>query len=240
MHARIFVEETPLATVTMRSFRHSCPLRFALIVAALGYSSAVAAAVQSVTLNGRLGSKQALLVIDGQPHAVAVGNSVKGVRLLSVSATQADVTIDGERSTLLLGAGPVKVSDPSTARSIQEIVLTAGTGGHFHTVGQINGKSAAFMVDTGATKVSMGQSEAERLGVDYKSGTRGLAETANGRVPVYAVTLNSVRVGDIEVANVEALVLPLPMPHILLGNSFLTRFSMKRENEVMRLEKRPN
>jgi aspartyl protease family protein len=238
MHDRIFVEETPLTLVTMRSFRISCPTRAALVVAALAWAGAAAA--QSVTLNGRLGSQQALLVIDGQPHAVAVGNSIKGVRLLSVSPTQAEVSVEGARRTLLLGAGPVKVTDPSTARSGQEIVLTAGSGGHFHTVGQINGKGVAFMVDTGATKVSMGQSEAERLGVDYKGGTRGLAETANGPVPVYAVTLNSVRVGDVEVANVEALVLPANMPHILLGNSFLTRFSMKRENEVMRLEKRPN
>jgi aspartyl protease family protein len=148
------------------------------------------------------------------------------------------VVIDGTRSTLLLGSGPVKENDPSTARSTQAIVLTAGSGGHFNTVGQINGKSVAFMVDTGATKVSMSQSEADRLGVDYKSGTHGLAETANGRVPVWAVTLNAVRVGDVEVANVEALVLPATMPHVLLGNSFLARFSMRRDNEVMRLEKR--
>jgi aspartyl protease family protein len=158
--------------------------------------------------------------------------------LVSLSGTQADVAIGGARRTITLGAGPVKVSADASARTSGEIVLTAGSGGHFHTVGQINGKAAAFMVDTGATKVSMGQAEAERLGVDYKAGTRGLAETANGLVPVYAVTLNSLRVGDVEVANVEALVLPAAMPHILLGNSFLTRFSMKRENEVMRLEKR--
>ena len=220
----------------MRSLCKPCSLRIALIAAALGVAGGAAA--QTVTLNGRLGSQQALLVIDGQPHAVAVGNSVKGVRLLSMSATQAEVAVDGARRTLQIGAGPVKVSDPGTARSGSEIVLTAGSGGHFHTVGQINGKSVAFMVDTGATKVSMGQAEAERLGVDYKSGTRGLAETANGRVPVYAVTLDSVRVGDVEVANVEALVLPAAMPQILLGNSFLTRFSMRRDNEVMRLEKR--
>lgn len=220
----------------MRSFRKYSPLRIALTAAALGGSGFAAA--QTVTLNGRLGSQQALLVIDGRPHAVAVGNSVKGVRVVSLTATQAEVTVDGTRRTLTIGAGPVKVSDPSTASSGGAIVLTAGHGGHFHTVGQINGKSVAFMVDTGATKVSMGQAEAERLGVDYKSGTRGLAETANGRVPVYAVTLNAVRVGDVEVANVEALVLPANMPHILLGNSFLTRFSMKRENEVMRLERR--
>jgi aspartyl protease family protein len=220
----------------MRSPCKSCLLRIALMASAL--VAAGSAAAQTVTLNGRLGSQQALLVIDGQPHAVAVGHSVRGVRLLSVSATQAEVAIDGTRRTLQIGAGPVKVSDPASAQSGNAIVLTAGSGGHFHTVGQINGKSVSFMVDTGATKVSMGQAEAERLGVDYKSGTRGLADTANGRVPVYAVTLNSVRVGDVEVANVEALVLPAAMPQVLLGNSFLTRFSMKRENEVMRLEKR--
>ena len=220
----------------MRSCHRLHSLRIALAIAALGWAEAAGA--QSVTLNGRLGSHQALLVIDGQPHAVAVGNSIKGVRLLSVSPTQAEVTIDGARSTLLLGSGPVKVNDPSTASSGNAIVLTAGSGGHFNTVGQINGKSVAFMVDTGATKVSMSQSEADRLGVDYRSGTQGLAETANGRVAVWAVTLNSVRVGDVAVANVEALVLPATMPHVLLGNSFLTRFSMRRDNEVMRLEKR--
>lgn len=220
----------------MRSHCKSCLLRIALMASAL--AAAGSAAAQTVTLNGRLGSQQALLVIDGQPHAVAVGHSIKGVRLLSVSSTQAEVAVDGTRRTLQIGAGPVKVSDPASAHSGNAIVLTAGSGGHFHTVGQINGKSVSFMVDTGATKVSMGQAEAERLGVDYKSGTRGLADTANGRVPVYAVTLNSVRVGEVEVANVEALVLPAAMPQVLLGNSFLTRFSMKRENEVMRLEKR--
>jgi aspartyl protease family protein len=97
------------------------------------------------------------------------------------------------------------------------------------------------MVDTGATAVAMSQSDADRLGIDYRSSTRrGMAETANGRVPAYGVTLNSVRVGDVEIANVDAVVLPSTMPHILLGNSFLMRFQMKRENDVLRLEKRPN
>jgi aspartyl protease family protein len=220
----------------MHSPKSKCLQRIAL--AAMLLVGAGAAAAQSVTLNGSIGSQQALLVIDGQPFAVGVGKEVKGVRLLSLSGPQAEVAVGGARRTLLLGAGPVKISGDGAARSGSEIILTAGSGGHFNTVGQINGKAVSFMVDTGATKVSMGQSEADRLGVDYKSGTRGLAETANGRVPVYAVVLNSVRVGDVEVANVEALVLPSAMPHILLGNSFLTRFSMKRENEVMRLEKR--
>jgi aspartyl protease family protein len=222
----------------MRSFTR-IPFQHAALAATLLWWAGVAAA-QSVTLNGHLGASQALLVIDGQPHAVAVGSTVKGVRLISLSGREADVLVGGARRTLSLGAGPVKGSGEGLARSANEIVLTAGSGGHFQTAGRINGKTVAFIVDTGATKVSMGQAEAERLGVDYKSGVPGLADTANGRVPVYAVVLNSVRVGDVEVANVDALVLPSNMPNVLLGNSFLTRFQMKRENEVMRLEKRPN
>ena len=47
------------------------------------------------------------------------------------------------------------------------------------------------------------------------------------------------RVGDVQVYNVEAAVLPMPMPHVLLGNSFLNRFQMKRDNERMTLDKKP-
>jgi len=55
---------------------------------------------------------------------------------------------------------------------------------------------------------------------------------------VHAVTLGSVRVGEVEIANVDAIVLPAAMPHVLLGNSFLTRFQMQRNNDTLRLTKR--
>jgi len=212
-----------------------------VLAALLGLGTMLASA-QTVTMNGAIGTRQALLVIDGQPQAVAVGATVKGVRLLSLSPTQAEIEIGGARRTLTLGAGPVRMAGGGGGGGGgREIVLTAGPGGHFMTAGAINGRAANFMVDTGATSVAMGQVDADRMGIDYKnSPRRGLAETANGRVPAYGVTLSSVRIGDVEVANVEAVVLPAAMPHILLGNSFLTRFQMKRENDVMRLEKRPN
>ena len=201
-----------------------------------------AAAAQTVTMNGSLGTQQALLVIDGQPHAVAVGSTVKGVKLLSLTASQAEVEVVGARRMVTLGAGPVRMTGGGGGGgSGKEIVLTAGSGGHFQTTGQINGKAVQFMVDTGASMVGISQVEADRLGLDYKSSSRrGFAETANGRVPAYAITLTSVRVGDVEVANVDAMIVPATMPYVLLGNSFLTRFQMKRENDTMRLEKRPN
>jgi aspartyl protease family protein len=202
--------------------------------------AATAAHAQTVTLNGHLGTQQALLVIDGEPRAVAVGATVKGVRLVSLSGSQAEVDIGSVRRTLTLGAGPVRVNGGEARGGGSEIVLTAGSGGHFRTMGQINGKSIEFMVDTGASAVVIGQADADRLGIDYKNGRRGMAETANGRAPFNLVVLNAVRIGDVEVANVEAAVIPASMGHVLLGNSFLARFQMKRDNDIMRLEKRPN
>lgn len=219
----------------MRTILRHAPIATLLAIAALG------ATAQTVTMNGSLGARQALLVIDGQPHVVAVGSTVKGVKLLSLAANQVEVEIGGARRTVTLGAGPVRNSGGASGGGSSEIVLHAGTGGHFQTTGQINGKAVQFMVDTGASMVGISQVEADRLGLDYKnSPRRGFAETANGRVPAYAVTLNSVRVGDVEVANVDAMIVPASMSYVLLGNTFLQRFQMKRENDTMRLEKRPN
>ena len=142
---------------------------------------------------------------------------------------------------LVAGASPVRVGDAAAnagAGSGREVVLSAGSGGHFTTQGQINGKGVTFLVDTGATKIALGQPDADRLGIDYKNAPRSYASTANGNVAISAVTLSSVRVGEVEIANVEAVVVPSAMPHVLLGNSFLTRFQMQRDNDTLRLTKR--
>jgi aspartyl protease family protein len=118
-------------------------------------------------------------------------------------------------------------------------VLTAGLGGHFETTGSINGRSVQFLVDTGATNVSISQGEADRIGLDYRNAPRGMTATANGAVPVHYVTLSAVRVGDVEVYQVPAVVFPAQLQAVLLGNSFLSRFQMKRENDILVLEKRP-
>jgi aspartyl protease family protein len=209
-----------------------------ILAALLVLAASAAASAQTVTLNGSMGVRQALLVIDGVPRVVEVGATVLGVRLVSLSATQAEVEVAGTRRLLFAGASPVRVGGADSSAGSNEIVLTAGTGGHFTTDGQINGKAVSFMVDTGASVVAISQADAERIGLNYKSGRRGFTQTANGSVPVHLVTLSSVRVGGVEIANVEAVVLPAGMQHVLLGNSFLTRFQMKRDNDTMRLTRR--
>ena len=84
----------------------------------------------------------------------------------------------------------------------------------------------------------MGAQDAERVGIDYKNGQLGYTNTANGMVPAYRVMLSSVQIGDVQVYNVEATVLPSSMPFMLLGNSFLDRFQMRRENDRLTLEKK--
>ena len=195
------------------------------------------ALAQSVSMGGSLGSN-ALLLIDGKPRNVAVGATVEGVRLISVSGNEAVVDVKGKRVTLHLGDAQVNLGGRMSDGGGRQIVLSAESGGHFFSSGNINGKTVRFLVDTGATNVSMSQDDADRIGLDYKNGQRGMSRTANGVVPVYRTTLTSVRVGDVVVYNVDATIVPGQIGHVLLGNSFLTRFQMRRENDKLTLELR--
>ena len=196
-----------------------------------------AALAQTVSLSGSFGDK-ALLIIDGAPRTVATGATVQGVKLLGMSGGDALVEVKGQRLKLLLGGAQVNIGGAPAAGGGTQVVLPVGSGGHFFGAGSINGKAVRFLVDTGATYVSMGANEAERLGIDYRVGAPGTTRTANGPMAAWRVTLASVRLGDVQVYNVEALVGQAPMEQVLLGNSFLTRFQMKRENDTLTLSKR--
>ncbi len=203
--------------------------------------AAATAHAQTVALAGMLGNK-ALLVVNGTaPKTVASGESHQGVKVVSTSADQAVVEQDGKRSTLRVGEAPVHMGAGSGAGGAgrgNRIILIAGSGGHFMTAGQVNGKAVQFMVDTGATSVAMSAQDAVRAGVDLKTGQPVMMSTANGNVQGLRIKLDSVRVGDVEVFGVDAVITPQAMPYMLLGNSFLTRFQMLRENDQMTLTKR--
>ena len=196
-----------------------------------------AASAQTVSLSGSMGDK-ALLVINGTPRMVAVGTTRDGVKLISVTQHEATVEIDGKRVVLALGGAQLNLGGAGGESSGTRIVMTAGSGGHFLSDGSINGKRVRFLVDTGASVIALGRGDAERIGLDYKNAPRMVMNTANGQVVAFRVMLNSVRIGDVQVHNVEATVNPGDMPFVLLGNSFLTRFQMKRENDMLTLERR--
>ncbi|MDQ2927875.1 MAG: TIGR02281 family clan AA aspartic protease [Pseudomonadota bacterium] len=211
-------------------------LRYVLFAAALSGCAGVASA-QTVSLGGSLGSR-ALLIIDGKAKNVALGSTVDGVKLLSVSGNDAVVEVQGKRVALQLGGAPINLGGAASGGTGQQIKLTAQSGGHFLTSGTINGRTVNFVVDTGATNVVLSAAEADRIGLEYKNGPLTYSSTANGMIVAYRVRLASIRIGDVQVYDVEATVVPASMPFVLLGNSYLQRFQMRRENDLLTLDKR--
>jgi aspartyl protease family protein len=199
-------------------------------------SSAVFAA--DISVIGVFPDRGAVLLVDGKaPQSVRVGQKVGGVTLISVDKAGAIVEDAGVRRTIALGQH-VTIGTSPTARTPQT-TLSADGHGQFMAESTVNGGSMRFLVDTGATLVSIPGRDARRLGIDFASGPRSIAQTANGPAPVYHVKLNSVKVGEIELLNVDALVLDgggLTQP--LLGMSFLNRVEMRREGDSMTLKRR--
>ena len=217
----------------LRRYAQACALAFASVFAT------GAAQAQAVAIAGMMGAK-ALLVIDGgTPKSLGAGETHQGVKVISTSGDQAVIEQHGKRSTLRVGDAPISLSSVgASAGRGTRIVISEGGGGHFMTTGQINGRYVKFLVDTGASSVAMSAADAERAGLSFKAGEVVIMSTANGTSQGWRIKLNSVRIGDVEVFDVDAVVMPQPMPFMLLGNSFLSRFQMRRENNLMTLDKR--
>jgi aspartyl protease family protein len=209
------------------------------IVAVLICLLPAAGRATEVNLIGLFPNKAVVVIDGGAPRVLTVGQQpAGGVTLLSTDreAATATLLIDGQKKTLKIGQHQ---GGPAPSASAQSATLTADAQGHFVVEGQINGRSVRFLVDTGATTVSLSSADANRLGIDYRKGQAGLMGTANGTAVAYRVKLDAVRVGDIVANNVDAAVLEgSQMPFALLGMSFLNRMEMKRVGETMVLIKR--
>jgi aspartyl protease family protein len=213
-------------------------LLVAAAVAQLTAAAGVAHAASSVTLTGSIGSRAILIVNGSAPKTVAVGESYQGVKLVSLQAEQAVVELEGKRVNLRMDT-PVSIGGGGgTGGGGNRVVLSADSRGHFMTQGAINGRPVTFMLDTGATTVALSMADAQRIGLDYSKGQPVQISTANGVAPGFRLRLSSVRVGDVEVYDIDAIVSPQGMPFVLLGNSFINRFSMRRDADQMVLEKR--
>lgn len=179
---------------------------------------------------------KAVLVVDASaPKTYSVGSIVAaGIQLVSVNQSTATIAVNGKRQTIAIGEYINRIAPTGPAT----VILQADSRGHFVTLGQINGGTVRMLVDTGATMIALSAADALRLGIDYKKGKPALVNTANGLVSVYRVQLNTVRIGDIELNQVEAVVQESGLPLTLLGMSFLNRTEMRREGEQMTLTKR--
>ena len=181
---------------------------------------------------------KAIVMVDGQRRVLAVGSeSPEGVKLVSVDTQTEEAVVEkqGKRETLRLGV----VISAFQSSPNASVTLYADERGFFHADGSINGQAVRFLVDTGANTVALNSATARRAGIDFKRGRGGYARTASGVVAMYSVKLDTVKIGEIVLYNIDAGVIDGPEPQIpLLGMSFLNALNMKREGHTMELTRR--
>ena len=119
------------------------------------------------------------------------------------------------------GGGPAQ---PAAVRG-RSVFLRADRRGHFEVDARINGRPVPVMVDTGATSVALRFEDAQRLGIRPAPSDFDVPiATANGTTRAARVVLDEVRIGEVRVARVEALVVPArTLGTNLLGMSFMKR-----------------
>lgn len=182
---------------------------------------------------------QAVIVIDGKQRILrAGGKAIDGIKLISSTSREAVLEIDGKRTRLGIGN---HIGNRYAPRSAPPTVrIWSNASGMFTAIGTINGYPVKFLVDTGATTVAMNGSQARRLGLDFESdGEPQWVTTASGVERAYRVTLDRVKIGDIELTNVESAVLAGDFPtQVLLGMSFLNRLEMQRDGTLLELRRK--
>lgn len=204
-------------------------------IAALLGTWSLSAAAADIALVGLLPGRALVVVDGGQRQTLAVGaTTTEGVRLVALESGAALFEHAGKTRRVRIGERIV--STPAAERNA--VTLVPDARGHFIVSGSVNGTSMRFLVDTGATRVSLGAGDARRAGIDATRGEAAMTLTANGPARVWNVRLARVKVGDITLSDVEASVHEQDLPVALLGMSFLNRMEIRRDGMSMVLTQR--
>ena len=178
----------------------------------------------------------AVLNVDGLRKLVKVGQTGPGgVQVISADSRGAVLRVDGvERAYSLSRESSAGFAAPTKSQTS----IARGGDGHYRVAGSIGGQPMQFLVDTGATSVALNESQARRLGVDFRAQGRPMVvNTASGTARAWLVTLDRVKIGPLEVLGVEAAVLEGDSPtDALLGMSFLNRVRWREDQGLLVLE----
>ncbi len=168
-----------------------------------------------------------------------------GFVMLSVYAPDVaqDLARRGKEAFLAFQQGPepVQVEAPSKNNDAGgNVRIRSDRSGHFVTDVDFNGRRLRAVVDTGATLIALRYEDARTLGLITPGDRFDIkVSTANGTARAKRVHLRSVRVGSIQLENVEAMVLDDgALAQNLLGMSFLKRLArFEFKKGVLELER---
>lgn len=125
----------------------------------------------------------------------------------------------------------------SQGRGGVEVSLKRNKYGHYVSAGLINGRPVVFLLDTGATDVSIPMHMAQQLGLDI--GIRHYVQTANGSVQVASTEIGQLALGAITLNNVAANLNPgVTGDEILLGMSALKHLDFSQNGDWLVLRSR--
>jgi aspartyl protease family protein len=121
-----------------------------------------------------------------------------------------------------------------TATETAEVQLQRNRYGHYVATGSINGQAAEFMLDTGATDVSIPVPVAEKLGL--QRGRKMVYQTANGFVTAWQTTLDEIQIGPLRLGPIRASINPGDRSDtVLLGMSFLKHLDFSQQGNTLTL-----
>jgi aspartyl protease family protein len=160
---------------------------------------------------------------------VVIGCTVAGIATASLMSyvSRGFVAVNAappRAATPVAAAAPAPQAAPARPRVANTLTYVADRNGHYFVDAAVNGAPVRFMVDTGATFVSLSPEDAAAAGIASQNlRFSDAVTTANGVTHVARTSLRSVRLGQFEVEDVAAVVMDQPMPFSLLGMSFLSR-----------------
>lgn len=128
-----------------------------------------------------------------------------------------------------------QVQSSINPQGVREVRLKRNRQGHYVTAGTINNHPVVFLLDTGATVVSIPENIARKL--ELKAGPPSYAHTANGVIRIFSTRLDSVGIGDIHLDDVPAHINPhMSSNEILLGMSFLKKLELIQKGDNLTLK----
>ena len=205
-------------------------LRKNLLILALGLAAALDARAATIYVTS-ISASQVQIIVDGKTvRTLRPGEtSPEGVKLLEIRGNVAVLETGGRAMSMTIGQS-----------SVAETQFQADPNGQFYVRALVNGVAVPAVIDTGAALVTLNAQQTLSMGIDYGRGQRTTTYTANGPATAYIVTLASVQVGDVVLANIPAFVLEGGSEKLaiaLIGMSFLKHLEMRRSGNTMTLSR---
>lgn len=212
----------------------------AILFGLMLFSGALYAADKEVTQIEvmALFKNKAMVSINNKQHLLKVGEpAVSGIKLIKATSKHAVLDVNGKKSKYTLG-NRVQANYSKTEK--KKVIIYSDSRGMYKTVGSINGYTVDFLVDTGASVIALNSTLAKRLGIQYKlKGEETVVATASGSALAFSVSLDQVKIGEIMLRNIDAVIIEGNDPETpLLGMSYLGRLKLYNEGQTLELEEK--